>query len=69
MAKSGCSSQSGRSPGFRVIAVPAPSGPVGQWLSGWLTDYSGASAAASHRFPYLRSSFERHRAELAKLYG
>lgn len=35
--------------------------------SGGLTDYSGASAADFHRFPFLRSLDERHRVELALL--
>ncbi len=69
MAKSGCSAQSGRSPGFRIIALPAPSRPNDSGLSGGLTDYSGASAAASHRFPFSRSLDEHHRAELALLCG
>ena len=67
MAKSGCSAQSGRSPGFRIIALPAPSRRFDSGSSGGLTDYSGASAADSHRFPFLRSLDERHQVELALL--
>ncbi len=64
MAKSGYSSQSGRSPDFRIIALPAPSRHFDSGSSRGLTDYSGASAADSHRFPFSCSLDEHHQAEL-----
>ena len=53
--KSDRSVQSGRSPGSRLIASPAPSHPLGTVaFSERLPGYSGASAADLHRFPFSR---------------
>ena len=39
--------------GFRVILLAAPSRPWGQWhIAAFVTGYSGASAADSHRLPH-----------------
>jgi hypothetical protein len=42
-----------RSPGFRIVLLPAPSRPSGQWLlAGFVPGYSDGVAADSHRLPW-----------------
>jgi len=43
----------GRSPGSRIVLLPAPSRPRGQWLfAGFVPDYSDGVAAAFNRLPW-----------------
>src|SRR2546429_3423642 len=43
----------GRSPGSRIVLLPAPSRPRGQWLSaGFVPDYSDGVAAVFNRPPW-----------------
>src|ERR687888_385350 len=43
----------GRSPGSRIVLLPAPSRPRGQWLSaGFVPDYSDGVAAGFNRPPW-----------------
>src|SRR5262245_37591520 len=47
------SAHPGRSPGSRIVLLPAPSQPRGQWpFAGFVPDYSDGVAADLHRLPW-----------------
>ena len=69
MAKSDCSAQSGRSPGFRIIALPAPSRHFWQWLKRGANRLQWRLRSGFSPLSLLCSLDERHQAELALLWG